>query len=129
MSITVITSFNEKYYNQIGKYSVASFLSKWPSDINIVCYVEECELTETPRVIQIPFTDLGQTYVDFQNSDYKNRVKVFAKKGYSIIHAMENLDSDYIIWIDSDVLTHSVVTKSILADLCDKSDRKPKTIL
>lgn len=122
MSIAVITSFNEEYYNQIGKYSVASFLSKWPSDINIVCYVEECELTETHRVIQIPFTDLGQSYVDFQNSDYKNRVKVFAKKGYSIIHAMENLDSDYIIWIDSDVLTHSVVTKSILADLCDKSN-------
>lgn len=122
MTISVITSFNEKYYTQIGQYSVASFLSKWPADINIVCYVEECELVGTNRIIQIPFSELGQSYIDFQNADYKNRVKVFAKKAYSIIHAMENLDSDFIIWIDSDVLTHSTVTESILSDLCNATN-------
>lgn len=118
MKILTITSFNEKYYNHIGKYCVASWLNYFPQDSQLVCYVEECKIEPNERIIQIPFTKLGKSYFDFQQLDYKDRVKVFSKKGYSIIHAMENLEADFIIWIDADVITHSTITDEFLKSIC-----------
>lgn len=116
--IVTITSFNEKYYKHIGKYCVASWLEYFPKDYQLVCYVEECNIEHNNRITQIPFTELGESYFDFQKSKYKDRVKVFSKKGYSIIHAMENTDADFIIWIDADVITHSKVTEEFLKSIC-----------
>jgi len=120
--ISVITSFNEKYYELIGKYCVATFLKNWPTDINLTCYVEEMSLTPDPRIIQIPFTELPVEYFDLQKTKFKQRVKTFSKKGYSVIHAMENIDCDLLIWIDSDVLTHTAVPREFLENLCSSKD-------
>ena len=82
MNVSVITSFNEKYYNLIGKYCVSSWLKNWPENFKLTCYVEECGIEENDRLIQIPFSELGDSYFSFQKSDYKPRVKTFAKKAY-----------------------------------------------
>jgi hypothetical protein len=120
--INIITSFNESYYNLIGKYCVGSFLKNWPTDHHLTCYVEEMRLEDHPRIEQIPFSELPSSYFEFQQSNYKPRVKTFAKKGYSIIHAMENSNCDILIWIDSDVLTHSLVSSEFLENICKESD-------
>lgn len=122
MKIEVVTSFNEKYYNLIGKYCVASFLKNWPTDIKLNCYVEGMHLVENEKVNQIPFDDLPESYFKFQESSHNNRVKTFAKKGYSIIHALENIDADVIIWIDADVITHTKVPFDFLQNLCSYED-------
>ena len=72
--ISVITSFNEKYYELIGKYCVATFLKNWPADINLTCYVEEMSLTPDPRIIQIPFTELPVEYFDLQKTKFKQKL-------------------------------------------------------
>lgn len=114
MKVTVITSFNEKYYNLIGKYCISSWLLHWPTDVELICYVEDCKIEEHDRIQQIPFTELGDSYFNFQNSNHKARVKTFAKKAYSIIHAMENVETDFLIWIDADVLTFNKIDNDFL---------------
>jgi len=120
--ISVITSFNRTYYDLIGKFAVASFVKYWPKEIKLICYVEDIKIENHKRITQIPFTELPASYFEFQNSDYKNRVKTFAKKGYSIIHAMEKVDCDKLIWIDSDVLTTNKVPYNFIDDLCSDQD-------
>lgn len=118
VNIEVITSFDRKYYEAIGHACVNSWLSKWPSHMTLTCYVEGFSLPPNTRLRQIPFVALGQSYVDFQKSDEKDRVKTFAKKAYSVIHAMENSTADRIVWLDADVVTQDTVTTQLLESLC-----------
>jgi len=116
--IEVITSFNKKYYDLIGKESVDSWLKYWPSDMILTCYVEEFTLPENPRLKQIPFDQLSPSYVEFQKSSENDRVKLFAKKAYSVIHAMENSTADRIIWMDADVISEQQLSLNFLESLC-----------
>jgi len=118
VNIEVITSFDKKYYDTIGHACVKTWLEKWPSNMTLTCYVEKFSLAPNSRLQQIPFVALGQSYVDFQHSSEKDRVKTFAKKAYSVIHAMENSTADRIIWLDADVVTQETVPVSLLEQLC-----------
>ena len=118
MNIAVITSFNQDYYNRIGRDCVESWLQHWPQQLRLTCYVENFRMPEHPRIDQIDFEDLCDQYRQFQAGDSKPRVKTFAKKAYSVIHAMENLDCDRLIWIDADTITTAPVQVSDIVDLC-----------
>jgi hypothetical protein len=119
MKLEIITSFNQKYYDLIGKDCVDSWLKYWPEEFNLTCYIEEFTMPEHPRIKQIPFDNLCKEYFEFQNSNHNNnREKTFAKKAYSIIHAFENLDADRIIWIDADTITNKTIDVSFLHSLC-----------
>lgn len=116
--ISVITSFDLDYYNRIGRDCVESWLENWPCELKLTCYVEGFSMPHHERIDQIGFDQLSQEYHDFQASaDIKPRVKTFAKKAYSIIHAMENLQGDRLIWLDADTITHAKVNAHDL-DLC-----------
>ena len=116
--IEVITSFDKRYYDLIGKESVDSWMKYWPSDMILTCYVEGFRLPEHPRLKQISFDELSASYFEFQESAENDRVKLFAKKAYSIIHAMENSTADRIIWMDADVITHKNLSLDFLKSLC-----------
>ena len=117
MKINVITSFNERYYNLIGKECVDTWLEYWPKDLTLTCYIEGFELPPCDRIKQIPFTQLPQSYFDFQNSNENDRVKVFAKKAWSFIHAMENSTADYIVWLDADVISVDHLPMKLLQNI------------
>jgi len=116
MKIEVITSFNDHYYNLIGRDSVESWLKYWPQDLTLTCYVEEFRLPDHPRIKQISFDDFKPEYYEFQSTADK-QVKKFAKKAWSFIHAMENSTADRIVWLDADVLTTDVLPKQLLLDV------------
>jgi hypothetical protein len=116
MKIEIITSFNESYYNLIGKDCVSSWLKHWPKELSLTCYVEGFTLPPTERIKQISFDNLCKEYFEFQKSNENDRVKIFSKKAYSAIHAFENSDADYIIWIDADVITGKTSCISRLSD-------------
>lgn len=118
MKIDVITSFNQEYYNNIGHACVKTWLEHWPAELALTCYVEQFSLPTTPRIKQIDFAELGDSYVAFQQSDFKERVKTFAKKAYSVIHAMEHSQADRIIWLDADVLTTANIPINFIHALC-----------
>lgn len=118
MNIDVITSFNKTYYDIIGHACVASWLTNWPDNLTLTVYLEDMSWTTQDRITIIDFDELGQDYIDFQNSDEKARVKTFAKKAYSIIHAFNNSTADRIVWLDADVVTEQPIPFDVLANLC-----------
>lgn len=118
MKIEVITSFNQEYYDVIGHKAVETWLEYWPKELVLTCYVEEFALLEQPRIKQIPFSELGFEYWLFMRNTERDRVKIFAKKAYSIIHAFEHSDADRIIWVDADVLTERAIPVDVLTSLC-----------
>ena len=119
MIVKTITSFDETYYNNIGKDCVNSWLKYWPINLKISCYVENFNLTNHDRIEQISFDQLNKEYFAFQNSNQNNnREKTFAKKAYSIIHAFENLNADRIVWIDADTITIQPMDAKLLLTCC-----------
>lgn len=118
MKFEVITSFNKTYYDMIGKDCVESWLTHWPLELKLTCYVEEFALPATPRIKQISFDKLGKDYINFQDSDENDRVKIFAKKAYSVIHALQNSKAERVIWIDADVITKANIETAFLKSLC-----------
>ena len=60
--IQVITSFNQYYYDLIGRDSVNSFLEHWPKELSLTCYVEEFRLPKHDRIHQITFSKLHADY-------------------------------------------------------------------
>jgi hypothetical protein len=117
MNIRVITSFNERYYDLIGKDAVNSWLEYWPKELALTCFVEEFSLPDHDRIIQIPFSDFDQDYYKIQSSKIGGQARKFAKKAWSFIHAMEHIDADRIIWLDADVLTHKHLPLDLLKSL------------
>jgi hypothetical protein len=104
--IQVITSFNQLYYDLIGKDSVSSFLEHWPKELSLTCYVEEFKLPAHTRIQQIDFSKLDPDYKKYQLDPALNQsMKKFAKKAYSVMHAMHNSTADWVIWLDADVIT------------------------
>lgn len=120
MKISVITSFNKHYFELIGEQSVSSWLTYWPKDIKLTCYVEEFNLpVVNHRMTEISFDQLSKEYFSFQQDPtLKARVKTFAKKAYSIIHAFENNTADRIIWLDADVISTREIPKEFLESIC-----------
>jgi len=104
MNIEIITSFNQRYYDLIGKDCVDTWLKYWPKELSLTCYVEEFHLPEHPRLKQISFDVFKPEYYEFQSTSNK-QVQKFAKKAWSFIHAMENSTADRIVWLDADVLS------------------------
>jgi lipopolysaccharide biosynthesis glycosyltransferase len=119
VKLEVITSFDQTYYDKIGHACVNTWLHHWPADLTLTCYVEDFRLPEQARLNQIDFAELSDGYRVLQQSDrFKDRVKTFAKKAYSVIHAMEHSTADRIIWIDADVLTVADIPRKFLESLC-----------
>lgn len=119
MNIDVITSFNQLYYDRIGHACVESWLKFWPEHTTLIVYTEDMTWSAPQRVQTRDFSVLGQDYVNFQNSDEKNRAKTFAKKAYSFIHACKNTTADRLIWLDADVISQEPIPFSVLAALCN----------
>lgn len=120
MNIEVVTSFDQRYYDMIGYACVDSWMQHWPKDLVLTCYVENMTLPENTRLRQIPFTELGPEYQQFQQSDESDRAKTFAKKAYSVMHAFEHSTADLIIWVDADVITKQALPRDIIESLCSE---------
>ena len=104
--IQVITSFNQLYYDLIGEDSVNSFLEHWPADLNLTCYVEEFRMPAHERIVQMDFSQLEPDYVQYQlDTELNQSMKKFAKKAYSFMHAMNTSKTEWIVWLDADVIT------------------------
>ena len=89
--IEVITSFNQLYYDLIGRDSVNSFLEHWPKDLSITCYVEGFSLPEHQRIRQIDFDQLDPDYEKFQlDTMFSQSDKKFSKKEEESIHNYNN---------------------------------------
>ena len=103
MKYAAITSMNQAYYDRCVHIMLSTFKKHWSHLIKLHVYNEDNFSLNDDTFIEMGW-DLGKEYNNFQERWKNNRVKTFAKKGFSIIHAMDNIDADRIIWIDADTV-------------------------
>jgi hypothetical protein len=142
---TVVTTFNSQGYKQYGQQMIQTFLARWPADIALVVYAEGCTVSEFANNLIIRDLDQVQELTAFKNQwrevpkangdvsqdpvrsqrkdagkGFKWDAVRFAHKVYSVFDAAKKSDSDYLIWMDADMICHSSITVKQLDRLCDK---------
>jgi len=117
MSIAFITSMNEKYYHRCGKFMIESF-EKHLSNYTLNLYNED--FTPNHQVNLIGW-DLGDEYNKFvKRWPTNSSVTKFAKKGFSIIHAMNHIECKYLIWLDADTIIQRSFDTELIKEITNK---------
>jgi hypothetical protein len=120
MKYAAFTSMDEKYYENCGRAMLRSYKEHWANKFSLYVYNED-NFTVKVNTIKTLGWDLGTDYENFQKRHDNSKVKTFAKKGFSILHAMENLNYDRIIWLDADTIISQDIPMQLL-DLISPSD-------
>lgn len=120
MKTGCITSMNRSYYDHCGKAMCKSFRKHWLSETRrLHVYNEDLFQIKVRGIIQAGWS-LGKDYDDFQQRHTNSKVKTFAKKAFSIIHALEHMQNDYdrIVWLDADLIIKSAMPEYFIDMLC-----------
>jgi hypothetical protein len=151
MKYTVVTTFNAEGYNSYGSRMIQTFLATWPKDVLLRVYAEGCQVpisapnlevlnleTASPELVafkntwrNVPKAN-GDVTADLVRSKRKDAGKGFkwhavrfAHKVYAIFHAAHHATTDWVIWMDADMVCHSPMNIEKLseffpasADLC-----------
>lgn len=139
----IVTTFNAKGYRKYAKKFLMTYLLNWPSDVILYAYAESCDIEEQgDNLIVRDLHASSQDIVNFKkkwrnvpkaNGDISNdpiRSKRrdsgkgfkwdavrFSHKVYSIFHCAKNCDADFLIWMDADMICHSPVSLTQIAEL------------
>lgn len=144
MKYTVCTTFNAAGYEKYGQRMIQTFLQNWPDSVDLVVYAENCSVKESaPNLIVHDLESVSPELVAFKNkwrgvpkangdvsSDpvrsqrkdagkgFKWDAVRFAHKVYSIFHAARTHSTDWLLWMDADMVCHSPITVEVLDQLC-----------
>lgn len=107
MNIELYTSQSLSYFNDIGKYSLASALKYLPANSSIILTTEDYNIFPklNPRIKVLDLYSINNGFKEFENRwTGKTMAKVinFAKKGYTVLYAIENSSADVMMWLDAD---------------------------
>jgi hypothetical protein len=135
---SVVTTFNKKGFDVCAKEMLISFDKFWSKDIALNVYYEDMNLPEietSNRIFFSSFNEEVKKWYKFQsnfflrelnkpdnsiNSFYKYSAIKFAHKIYAIEKQLEKNISEYLIWLDSDVITFKSITNSFIETLIEK---------
>jgi hypothetical protein len=143
MEFTVVTSFHPKGLEVYGQRFIDSFLERWPKEIRLRIYAEDCWPNIPPEHHdRVDILDLHYQCPElvafkgrhilfperngFTGKGYNFRMDAvrFANKSFAVMHAAKTLkDCQYLIWCDADVYTHTPIPysfiKMLMPDWCD----------
>ncbi len=140
----VVTSFNRSGYDLYGRRFISSFHEKWPATAELVLTSEDegllISLGKEFKGTLISslncdahkrFENRFKTYNGFLrvkllffkklfcDYDYKYDAQKFAKKTFALWSSRKYWSGySYLIWIDADTITHSIISKEELAHIC-----------
>ena len=116
-----VTTMDQHYYDNVGRYMLNSFLKYSPSNCRINVYAENVnsKFTETDKLKVYDWNHVIRPQWKQFKSDVQKEIK-FAKKGLTFIHALENIDTDYLIWSDADVMYRKEFKTKLITELCPK---------
>ena len=145
MKYTIVTTFNAHGYETYGRRMIQTFLQNWPSNVILVVYAEDCVVTETADNLIVRDLNQVQELVAFKNKwkgvpkangdvsndpvrslrkdsgkGFKWDAVRFAHKVYSIFDCARRTNSDWLLWMDADMVCHSPITIATLDDLCSR---------
>jgi len=137
---SVVTTFNKSSYESYCNKMLSSFDNYWPKEINIHAYYEDMEKPVekfSSRVILHNFNKKVKDWYKFReqfffkelnkpdnsvNSFYKYSAIKFAHKVYSIKEQLKKDSlSDYLIWLDSDIITINNINFNFLKELTNEN--------
>ncbi len=124
---------------------IQTFLDNWPVDVTLVVYAEDCAIVESASNLVVRNLNSVAELVAFKqtwqgvpraNGDvsadpvrsrrrdagkgFKWDAVRFSHKVYSIFDGAKQSNSDYLIWMDADMVCHSAITVKQLDQLCTK---------
>lgn len=144
---SVVTTFNADGYDQYGRRMIETFLQTWPADVVLRVYAEDCCVTQTaPNLHVFDLTAASPDLVAFKtkwkdvpmaNGDvstdpvrslrkdagkgFKWDAIRFAHKVYAVFHAARDCKTEWLLWMDADMVCHSAIGLGKLAQLCPDS--------
>jgi hypothetical protein len=134
---SVVTTFDNKGFDTCAKEMLLSFDKFWSKDIALNVYYEDMNLPEigtSNRIFFSSFNEEVKKWYKFQsnfflrelnkpdspiNSFYKYSAIKFAHKIYAIEKQLEKNVSEYLIWLDSDVITLKKIENSFIDTLIE----------
>lgn len=122
MPIHVFTSQSLNYFNSIGKYSLASALKFLPATTKITVTTEDFDTFPklNSRINVLDLYALNNGFKEFEDrwrGKTMQKVISFAKKGHTILYAVENFQDDVMIWLDADAFIKQSITEDYLRSL------------
>lgn len=142
MDYTVITTFNQAGLDLYGQRMIDAFETHWPNQIKLKIYAENCQprsvrdTTEILDVLEVNpacrefverHKDNPQAHggagahnkdVFLKDKTFRWQAVRFCFKVFSIQHAAAITNSDRLIWLDADTVTHSPVPEEWLTKVC-----------
>ena len=122
MTVKVITTLHKDGYNLYGKRSIETWSKYFPQDWEIVYYAEKHQPEFDKRVTIVDFdkicpdwegfySAIKESYEKKKSSDKKilnwhKKALRWSFKSFSLLHALKNPSTKYLIWLDSDVIAN-----------------------
>lgn len=135
MKYCVVTTFNADGYNTYGRRMIETFLQNWPRDVGLQVYAEGCQVAQTAANLQVlNLETVSPELAAFKNKwrnvpkangnaglgqtgkEFKYQAVRFSHKVYAIFHAAQHATTDWLIWMDADMVCHGTVSAQKLAE-------------
>ena len=144
MKYTIVTTFNASGYNRYGSRMIDTFIASWPKDVLLKAYAEDCLVNQNaenlevidlhaacPKLVKfkqqwqnVPKAN-GNIADDPERSLRKDSAKLFkwdairfSHKVYAIFHAASVATTEWLIWMDADMVCHSPMSLEFLDKMC-----------
>jgi hypothetical protein len=83
-----------------------SWKKYWESG-KLLVYAEDIDLSPHEKIVILDWkSKCFEDWNTFQTKTGDSSTKKFAKKGFTFLNALENVKTDYLIWLDADLLFH-----------------------
>ena len=130
-TFSAVTTFNLQKH-PFGVEMIESFFLNWPEEIKLTAFIEGSKVIDSSKVkhkiVVKEFHDNIPEYQQFcqkykekrpLTDDFRFNVFRFAHKVYAIASALKNIKTKYLIWLDSDIKTHTKIPVDFLHSLVD----------
>ena len=144
-TISVVTTFHKKGYEDYGSKMIDTFLANWPKTVKLFVYAENCQVTQSAENLTVfDLHQVSEKLMCFKNKwrnepkangDIRNVPRLsnrkdshkpfkwdavrFSHKVYSIFHCATVCDTDLLLWMDADMICHSSISHQQIDDLCN----------
>ncbi len=116
MKIKLISTFSDAGYLEYGKNFLES-CNNFVKEIDVVIYKDNVNLCDRDNIKFLKLEDSSPNLLDFKKrnkdkivTNFRDDAVKFAHKVYATIHASQDTDLDYLIWLDSDVEIFQPIT-------------------
>lgn len=116
-----VTTMDQFYFDNVGQYLIETFWKYSPKDCRLNVFAENVK-SNFLQSDKIKVYDWNHSiYPTWKKFDSKIKKEIkFAKKGLTFTYAMENIDCDYLVWVDADIMFLQHFDKKLIVGCCPK---------